>query len=105
MYVDKASAAAFNLEIVCLPVVGLSILIGWSIGVYVMSKVFPDDLAIRVCCSPGSYIAFFVAYFDGDEVPSAIAETAWNTAQSFMIEQAQERNDAGTPTIVILQED
>ena len=105
MYVDKASAAAFNLEIVCLPVVGLSILVVWLIGVYAMSKVFQDDLAVRVCSSPGSYITFFIAYFDGDEVPSAIAETAWNTAQSFMIEQAQERNDAGTPTIVILQED
>ena len=102
--IRRSELVTIDAGIMAIPYYGVIIQLTWSTVILLMSELVPNDLAVRVCSSPGSAITFYIAYFLGSGVPTAIAETAYNNAEAFMIEEAQERNAMRVPTIIILPE-
>jgi len=101
-YLDRCFASVMDTAFLAVPWYGTVISLTWSGVILAASLIVPDDLAIRVCSSPGSAIIFLLAVFFGSTIPSAVADTAYAIAADFMTEQANIRNDRGIPTIVIL---
>lgn len=65
--------------------------ITWSVGVEVYSWFFGEDLAYRVCRTPGSAIAFLWEYFAGD-VPAELAKEAYDDALKSLFKMIENFN-------------
>ncbi|MEN3008031.1 thrombospondin type 3 repeat-containing protein [Pseudothermotoga sp.] len=66
--------------------------ITWSVGVEVYSWFFGEDLAYRVCRTPGSAAAFLWEYFVGD-IPAELAKEAYIDALSSLFKLIENLNN------------
>jgi len=96
-YKEKMSAACFDtafsfVGIAYAPFIAFQVT--WTIGVELYRLVCGNDLAYSVASSPSKAIVFIIYYWT-EQVPSQIAEPAYNSIRNDLIESIKEENDTG----------
>lgn len=98
---ETAGAAAVDTGISLIPFYGQIIEGAWSGSMLVYSQFITSQWVKDVCSSPGSAITFLFEYFAATEIPSGIAEEAFDHCANAACDYTQGLNDQNIPSVFI----
>jgi len=102
---EGAAAAGVDTGISLIPVYGQIIEGAWTGAMTVFSGFLTEQWKKDVCESPGSAITFLFEYFATDEIPSGIAEDAYEECANLACDLVNGSISNGFPSVFIQPED